>query len=137
MGEVREKITLINQSDMVKRSIGYIQESEVRQLTVDAVVDTGAWRLVMGEEACRQLGLAIVQDSEATLAGGVRRACKITEPVEIRWKDRFASCHALVLPGKEEILLGVIPIEDMDLKVNPVDACLAGAHGENWVHYVR
>jgi hypothetical protein len=39
--------------------------------------------------------------------------------------------------GTEEILLGVIPLEDMDLIVNPVDGCLAGAHGDDWVRYVR
>ena len=137
MGEVREKITLVNQGDVVKQSIGYIKEAEVRRLAVEALVDTGSWRLVIGEETRQRLGLAVVQDSEATLAGGLKQPCKITEPVAIRWKDRFSSCHALVLPGKDEVLLGCIPLEDMDLIVDPVDGRLTGKHGENWVHYVR
>ena len=137
MGEVRETITLVNQGDLVKKSIGYIKEAEVRQISVDALVDTGAWRLILGEETCQRLGLAVVQNSEATLTGGVKQPCKITEPVAIRWKDRFSSCHALVIPGKDEVLLGCIPLEDMDLIVDPVEGRLAGKHGENWVHYVR
>ena len=142
MGEVTETITLMNGGDIISAERGYMPEMEVRQMTVEALVDTGAMRLVIGEETCKRLGLGIMKESMATLAGGARQACKITEPVMIRWKDRFSSVHALVLPnresgGTEEILLGVIPLEDMDLRVNPIAGCLEGAHGEEWVHYVR
>ena len=142
MGEVTEKITLINSGDISALHSGYIKETEIRQLTEDAVVDTGAMGLVIGEETCKQLGLAIVEERAASLAGGLRQSCKVTEPVTIRWKERFTTSHAIVLAnqkdgGKEEILLGVIPLEDMDLIVNPVDRCLAGAHGDDWVRYVR
>ena len=91
----------------------------------------------MGEETCKRLGLRIVKESVATLAGGTRQPCKITEVVSIRWKDRFTGVHGMVLPGKEEILLGVIALEDMDLIVDPAAGCLRGKHGEEWVHYVR
>jgi clan AA aspartic protease len=137
MGEVREKITLVNLKDTFRLNDGLIDTQQVRQMTVEALVDTGAMRLVMGEELCKHLGLGIVQESMATLAGGTRQACKLTEPVIIRWKDRFSSLSAVVLPGKEEILLGVLPLEDMDVRVNPVDARLEGVHGDEWVHYIR
>jgi clan AA aspartic protease len=114
-----------------------MRETEIRQMTVEALVDTGAMNLVMGEQTCKRLGLAIVQQSTARLAGGAEEACKVTEPVTICWKDRFSSCHALVLPSSEEILLGCIPLEDMDLKVNPGSGCLEGANGDMWVRYVR
>ncbi|MDR3335083.1 MAG: retroviral-like aspartic protease family protein [Treponema sp.] len=137
MGEVKEKITLVNTMDAGYAYGGYIKETEIRQLIVDAVVDTGAMSLVIDEKTCARLGLAIESDSEAVLAGGDRKPGKITKPVTIRWNDRFTTNHALVLPGTEEILLGVIPLEDMDLKVNPVDRCLEGVHGDRWVRYVR
>ncbi|GHU49390.1 hypothetical protein FACS1894200_07960 [Spirochaetia bacterium] len=137
MGDVIEKITLLNQNDLSNVGHGYIKETEVRQMTVEAMVDTGARNLVMGEETCKRLGLGIVEEREATLAGGVRYPCKVTEAVTIRWKDRYTICSALVLPGKDEILLGVMPLEDMDLNVNPGKGCLEGAHGDYWVRYVR
>jgi clan AA aspartic protease len=142
MGEVTETITLINSGDISARHSGFIPEAEIRQLTVNAIVDTGAMSLVIGEETCKQLGLAIVEEKAATLAGGIRQSCKVTEPVTVRWKERYTTSHAIVFPGQksggtEEILLGVIPLEDMDLIVNPVDGCLAGAHGDDWVRYVR
>lgn len=142
MGEVTEKITLMNSGDISALGRGSIPDTAVRQLTVNAIVDTGAMSLVIGEETCKQLGLVIVEERAATLAGGLRQSCKVTEPVTIRWKERFTTSHAIVLSnqkpgGKEEILLGVIPLEDMDLIVNPVERCLTGAHGDDWVRYVR
>jgi hypothetical protein len=41
------------------------------------------------------------------------------------------------LPHAKETLLGVIPLEQMDLKVNPGEQKLEGAHGDEWVRYVR
>jgi hypothetical protein len=36
----------------------------------------------------------------------------------------------LPVPGAEEVLLGAIPLEDLDLIVDPVRQELTGAHGE-------
>ena len=36
-----------------------------------------------------------------------------------------AGCHALVLPGAEEVLLGVIPLEEMDVIIDPINQTLA------------
>jgi hypothetical protein len=40
------------------------------------------------------------------------------------------TCQPWVLPGMKEILLGAIPLEDMDLIVDPVDQKLVGKHGD-------
>ena len=142
MGEVQEGITLVNTTDVINAGRGFMPETDIRQVTVRATVDTGAMSLVIGEETRERLGLTVMQESVAVLAGGTRQSCKITEPVTIRWKDRFTGIPAVVLAGRgpdggEEVLLGVIPLEDMDLKVNPVEGCLEGAHGAEWVRYVR
>jgi hypothetical protein len=42
-----------------------------------------------------------------------------------------------VLPTGDEILLGVIALEEMDLKVNPIERCLEGVHGDEPVHFIR
>ncbi|MDR0760172.1 MAG: retroviral-like aspartic protease family protein [Treponema sp.] len=121
MGEVRTEITLINLRDMAKATDGLIPAGEVRQITVNALVDTGAWTLVINEETRQKLGLNVKKNGEATLAGGIKAPCQTTEFVEVRWKDREAACEALVLPGEDEILLGAYPLEGMDLIVHPAD----------------
>ena len=137
MGEVREKITLANAVDVANVGRGYMPETEVRQMTVEAVVDTGAWLVVMNDGTREQLGLAAVKDGTARLADGKSQPCKITEPVDVYWKDRFTTCRAMVLPGVNEVLLGCIPLEDMDLSVNLMERRLEGTHGDEWVRYVR
>jgi hypothetical protein len=64
------------------------------------------------------------------VAGGRTVPSGITEYVEVRWKDRETSCQAVVLPGEDEVLLGALPLEGMDLTVNPLRNEVTGAHGD-------
>jgi hypothetical protein len=40
------------------------------------------------------------------------------------------TCEAVVLPNATEVLLGAIPLEGMDLMVDPVAEKLVGRHGD-------
>ncbi|MDR3325555.1 MAG: hypothetical protein LBS82_06205 [Spirochaetaceae bacterium] len=137
MGEVVEKITLVNAIDAGMARRGVIKEADVRQVTVDALVDTGAGPLVITEALRLQLGLEIEKEDEVHLAGDIPLKCTKAELVDIHWEDRYTSSRPIVFPKGHETLLGVIPLEDMDLLVNPVDRCLQGVHGAKWLHMVR
>jgi clan AA aspartic protease len=137
MGEVRTEVTLVNIRDAGNAQSGFIPESAVRRLTVNAVVDTGAWTLVINEKTREKLGLLVEEDSETAVAGGGTVPSRITEYVEVRWKDRKTSCEALVLPGEEEVLLGAYPLEGMDLTVNPKRREVVGAHGDKRLNVVK
>jgi predicted aspartyl protease len=137
MGEVVEKITLVNVRDAACARSGYIKEADVRQATVDAVVDTGAGPLLITEAMRQKLGLEIEKDDSVSLVGDAPQKRAVAEAVRIVWNDRFTSSRPTVLPGGDETLLGVIPLEDMDLLVNPVKRCLEGAHGDKWVRQAR
>ena len=82
------------------------------------------------------MGLGVVGTKEATLptalADNTKKMIKIADAVEIRWKNRFMTCNPWVV-GSGNILLGVIPLEHMDLMVDPVSQTLVGAHGEKEV----
>jgi hypothetical protein len=58
---------------------------------------------------------------------------KITDAVEVQWKNRFTILPALVIPGARKILMGAIVLEGMDLMVNPVTQEVVGAHGDEEV----
>ena len=133
MGTVYEIITLKNASDVADAERGIIAEEAVRETTVNALVDTGSGTLVISEEIREKLGLRIRGLRSATLANDKKEICKVTEPVEIHWKNRNTTCPALVSSGWGEILLGSIPLEDMDLMVNPVKRELVGVHGDEIV----
>jgi predicted aspartyl protease len=116
---------------------GIIKETEVRQVTVEAMVDTGARPLVITEALRQRLGLEIEEEETVLLAGKVPQKCARAELVNIHWKNRHTAIRPLVLPAGDETLLGVIPLEDMDLKVNPVDCCLEGPHGDEPVYTIQ
>ena len=130
MGMVHAEITLRNEYDNGKASEGLIKPEDIRSATVMAVVDTGSMNLVITEELCKKLGLTIRGEKIAHIANGQRISCKVTDAVEVRWKNRDTVVPALVIPGAEKVLLGVIPLEGMDLMVNPVAQELIGVHGD-------
>jgi clan AA aspartic protease len=137
MGEVIERITLVNTRDAGNAQHGIIKEAEVRQTKLRALVDTGATNIVINEKIRQKLGLAITETGEVTLGHGKREPCAYTEWVTIRWKDRQAACEAVVLPHAKETLIGIVPLGQMDLKVNLGEQKLEGAHGDEWVRQVR
>jgi len=130
MGLVHAEITLKNAGDVAFARCGFINEPEIRQTTVQAMVDTGAGTLVINDTVFNLLGLTVTGKRRAELADGAMQEYQVTEPVDILWKDRATSCRALVLPGSSDVLLGAIPLEDMDLIVDPARQALTGAYGD-------
>jgi clan AA aspartic protease len=135
MGNVYAEITVTNKKDITKAEIGVIAEKDIRSVTMTVLVDTGASNLIINDEICSQLGLDIIATREANLAGGGKSFCKITEIVQVQWKDRFAPVEAIVFPDGKP-LLGIIPLEIMDLIVDPSRRELVGAHGDKIVMMV-
>jgi clan AA aspartic protease len=137
MSTVYAEITLINAIDAANAETGIIKPEEVRQTTVQALVDTGAWTLVIDEVTREKLGLRVTRTDSGTLADGTKGTYDMAGSFEITWKNRGAMCEALVLPHADEILLGAIPLEAMDLIVNPRKEEVTGAHGDLPLHSVK
>ena len=141
MGLVHTEITLKNVEDKIKAKIGLIPVQEIRQMTTTALVDTGAWTLIINEATRKELGLDYSGKSQSvlldtsTLANGEKDEYNMAGPVEVHWKDRRVICEALVLPNADDILLGAIPLEAMDLTINPKRE-LIGKHGDQIMHKI-
>jgi len=135
MSVVYTELTLKNMMDVGDAMRGLIEEDKIRQMTVQAIVDTGAWTLVISNETREKLGLLDQGIGEANLADGQKGEYPMAGPLEIRWKNRRFTCDALVLPDAPDILLGAIPLEGMDLTINPKRE-LVGIHGDKELHRV-
>jgi clan AA aspartic protease len=135
MSVVSTEITLKNMTDVDDAKRGMIEEDKIRQMTVQAIVDTGAWTIVINEETRNKLGLLDQGLGEATLADGQKEEYPMAGPMEIWWKNRRFTCDALVLPDAPDILLGAFPLEAMDLTINPQRE-LVGVHGDIVMHRV-
>ena len=121
MGHVYADITLLNTFEVSAAKRGLIAEEDVKTLTAKALVDSGAMTLTINEAIAKQLDLEVQKRIEVTLADGSFRKCDIVGPVNIHFENRTACCRALVLPGADEVLLGVIPLEEMDVIIDPID----------------
>lgn len=90
---------------------------ELQSVEATALADTGALHLCIPEHVQLQLELEPIDQKEVTLADGSRRVVPYVGPIELRFKNRVGFSGALVLG--DQVLLGAIPMEDMDLVVIP------------------
>ena len=120
MGLVYAEIELINGEDLALQRKNIIGEDEIKRMTVSALVDTGSYMLCINENIQEQLQLPVVEKRKAQLANGEIVQCDVVAPVELRFKNRATTCRAMVLPGDNEVLLGAIPLEDMDVLIHPL-----------------
>ena len=119
MGLVYAKVELINSRDLWRAEEGIIQEDQIRQMKVEFLVDTGAYMLTINNTIREQLGLPTLETRPAELANGDVIQCEVVGPIELRYANRRSTQCAMVLPGDSEPLFGAIPMEDMDLVVEP------------------
>ena len=64
-----------------------------------------------------QLGLETESVREVSVADGRSMSVPYVGPIKVSFGNRFCYVGALVLG--DEVLLGAVPMEDMDLVVNP------------------
>ena len=98
-------------------SLGNARDASIEPIVVPALGDTGSVFLCIPQHVCLQLGLEVLQHREVTLADGSCISVPYVGPVIVRFRNRIGIVGALVLG--DEVLLGAIPLEDMDLVVNP------------------
>lgn len=92
-------------------------ESNLEKMDALALVDTGALHLCVPEHIAFQLKLKELEKREVVLADGKSQICSYVGPVKIQFENRSCFTGALVLG--DSVLLGAIPLEDMDLIIHP------------------
>ena len=96
-------------------------------IIVQVLADTGALMLRKPEHIAIQLDLEMESKREVTVADGRSMNVPYVGPTKVGFLDRFCYVGALVLG--DEVLLGAVPMEDMDLVLSPsrreitVDPC--------------
>lgn len=91
--------------------------TDLEPVEVQALADSGSVHLCIPEHVRHSLRLDAITEKEVTLADGSVRLVPYVGPIEIRFKNRVGFAGALVMG--DQVLLGAIPIEDMDLVIVP------------------
>jgi clan AA aspartic protease len=98
-------------------TLGNPRKPEQSQMTVIALVDTGSLHLCVPEHVVMQLGLEQYDTREVTIADGSKRSVPYVGPLAVYFENRMCLTGALVLG--DEVLLGAVPMEDMDVVISP------------------
>ncbi len=106
MGLVQSRVTISNP-----------RAPELAPLEIDALADSGSITLSIPEHVQLQLDLHELERREVTTADGRKSICPYVGPVQVTFQNRNCFTGALVLG--DSVLLGAIPMEDMDLIIHP------------------
>lgn len=93
------------------------RDSELSPLDVEALVETGPLHLCIPEHVALQLKLSTLDEREVTVADGRRQLVPYVGPIAIKFGNRGCFTGALVLG--DQVLLGAVPMEDMDIVISP------------------
>lgn len=88
-----------------------------KPLNVRCLVDSGSTYLVLPQHVATQLNLKTLETREATTADGDSHTVPYAGPVRITFENRNCFVGALIMG--DEVLLGAVPMEDMDLVIQP------------------
>jgi len=93
------------------------RKTELRPIVTKALADTGALMLCLPEHIALQLDLQTESQREVTVADGRSMSVPYVGPVKVAFRNRMCFVGALVLG--DEVLLGAVAMEDMDLLLSP------------------
>jgi clan AA aspartic protease len=93
------------------------KNGSLKSMVVKALVDTGAMTLCIPEHIAIQLQLQEIEKREVTTADERPHVVPYVGPVQIKFANRTCFTGALVIG--ESVLMGAVPMEDMDLVISP------------------
>jgi predicted aspartyl protease len=131
VGRVTTRVRVENLEDLLAERKGAIPRDQVRRLEImEALVDTGSTLFSLPTRYIKQLGLSKTRDRTVTTTNGIRTAA-IYDAVRLTIMDRDCIVEVMEVPDNVPALVGQIPLEVLDLVVNPLAGSLTGnpAHG--------
>ena len=93
------------------------KEKALKPIDVQALVDTGAMTLCIPEHISVQLNLSEIEKREVITADSKTHVVPYVGPVQINFEGRTCFTGGLVIG--DSVLMGAVPMEDMDLVISP------------------
>ncbi len=118
MGRVNVEVDLANFEDLVLAKAGALAPEQVRRLRVPGIVDTGASFLVLPKRVATQLGVPAAGKAIVRYADRRKGTRNLVNSVAVELLGRRGTFRAVVEPKREDVLVGAIVLEDLDLRVD-------------------
>jgi clan AA aspartic protease len=91
---------------------------EVKRIGLKALVDTGATFPALPEDVVEKLGLPVYGEVEVETATGRKKARLALAIIQL--EDRTAASYIIVRPKNTTPLIGLVALEQMGYRVDPV-----------------
>jgi clan AA aspartic protease len=130
-GRVLTEATIENLEDLWNERRGAVAPDQVRRITVeDALVDTGATMLSIPRRLINQLGLKEQYRKRVRSSIGVSEI-GVFDAVRLTIQGRACTMDVVEVPDDCPILIGQLPLEQLDFVIDPRSRTLIGnpAHG--------
>jgi hypothetical protein len=112
------ELEVANYGDLTLMNRGLLPPDQVRRETVQAVVNSGATKLVLPQVVVKRLGLPLGDKILVRYADGRRVRREGAEGVYVQLLGRHGTFTAIVEPKRTTALVGAIVLEDLDLLVD-------------------
>jgi clan AA aspartic protease len=119
MGHVHAEIEIINSIELGMAKRHLLDQDEVKRMHITVMVDSGAWKLCINENIQSIMNLPFARKEGLRLADGQTVEYDLVGPVLIKYGGREANCEAIVFPEDTRPLLGVVPMESLNLIIHP------------------
>lgn len=120
MGEIRARLRLENDRDLLLKEAGHLGRRRPRSAEVEAVVDTGAVVSLLSQDLVEALGLRRRERTVVLLADERKVEMDVAEGLRITVAGRTWVTDCLVGPPGCAPLLGQLVLERLDLIVDPL-----------------
>ena len=120
MDEIRAKVILQNDRDIFLYEEGKIKKNQIREVKIDALVDTGAVMILLPQDVVETLGLGKVEKAIVVLANEEKIEMDVMGSIALTIANRRMTTDCLMGPPRCESLIGQLVLERLDLVIDPL-----------------
>jgi predicted aspartyl protease len=125
MGRFFVEVVVANNLDVgLSARRGEAIPASVKHLRVRGLVDTGAMRLVLPQRIADELQLPRDGETMVRYADQRREKRAVVSNVWLQFEQRHGIFSAVIEPAREDALIGVMVLEELDLVVDCVTQAL-------------
>ena|SRR5687767_13089855 len=118
VGRFSVEFDVANNIDLVQASLGNIPPEQVRRMTINGLVDSGATRLILPSSVAKKLGLPKVGQTKTKYADGRVGQRDVVDEVRVNLLGRNCVLNAIVEPKRDTALIGAIVLETLDFVID-------------------
>ena len=138
MGFTMETLNAYNSEDILRASRGEIVPTDIRRVTVPALVDTGAYWCGLHRPEIETLGLSDYVEIPVGTGNGVARFKRYTPGPMLELQGRRTNMDILELPDHMPAIIGVGLLESLVFIVDPISQRVIpdparGGRQEHWM----